>query len=106
MSIIVHLPQYTQLDEDYTGAARLMDTVASLYDIPVDNEYYDKSRRQMAEIDQALSKNPQLRTIVKEMESQYGSQSPKKPGEKQTPLSPEIESFLSDMERKFKDGPK
>jgi hypothetical protein len=106
MSIIVHLPQYTQLDEDYTGAARLMDTVASLYDIPVDNEYYDKSRRQMAEIDQALSKNPQLKAIVREMENQYGSQSPIKPGEKPTPLSPEIESFLSDMERKFTDGPK
>lgn len=105
MSIIVHLPQYTQLDEDYTGAARLMDTVSSLYEIPVDNEYYEKARQQMEEIDQALNKNPQLKAIVKEMESQYGSQSLKKPGEKQTPLSPEIESFLSEMERRFKDGP-
>jgi hypothetical protein len=106
MSIIVHLPQYTQLDEDYIGAARLMDVIATLYDIPVDNEYYEKARQQIEEIDQALDKNPQLKSLVREMENQYGSPPQKKPGEKQTPLSPEIESFLSEMERRFKDGPK
>ncbi|MFC1862234.1 PAC2 family protein, partial [Chloroflexota bacterium] len=37
MSLIVHLPQYTQLDEDYMGAARLMKLLSSLYGLPVDD---------------------------------------------------------------------
>jgi hypothetical protein len=31
MSLIVHLPQYTQLDEDYAGCVRLMGVLGSLY---------------------------------------------------------------------------
>jgi hypothetical protein len=106
MSLIVHLPQYTQLDEDYTGGARLMDAVSSIYDIPVDAEYYEKARQQVEEIEQALDKNPQLKGIIRELENQYDVQSQGKPGEKQAPLSPEIENFLSEMERRFKDEPK
>ena len=103
MSLIVHLPQYTQLDDDYPGASRLMDMVASLYDLPPDAEYYEKAGHQIEEINEALSKNPQLKSIVKDMESQYGERPPHRPPEHRPPLSPEIERFLSEMERKFDD---
>jgi len=105
MSLIVHIPQYTQLDEDYSGAARLMDMVASLYGIPVDKEYYEKAQQQTDELNQALIKNPQLKDIIQEMEAEYG-QHPRHRPERQTPLSPEIERFLSEMERRFRDDPK
>jgi hypothetical protein len=106
MSLIVHLPQYTQLDDDYTGASRLMGMVASLYDLPTDPEYYEKAGRQMEDIDQALSKNPQLKSIVKDLEEQYDGHPQRPPEEPRTPLSPAVEDFLSEMERRFKDEDK
>jgi hypothetical protein len=103
MSLIVHLPQYTQLDDDYTGASRLMDMVASLYGLPTDHEYYEKAGRQVEEINQALNKNPQLKSIVKDLEAQYGEHPQPRPEAHHPPLSPEVERFLSEMERRFKD---
>jgi hypothetical protein len=105
MSLIVHLPQYTQLEEDYTGAVRLMETVSSLYGVPPDNEYYDKARTQMREIAEAMENNPQLKAIIKDMESQSGARPQTRPGERQPRLSSQVETFLSEMERRFKDGP-
>ena len=105
MSLIVHIPQYTQLEEDYSGAARLMDMVSSIYGgIPVDKGYYEKAQEQADELNQALIKNPQLKDIIKEMEAEYG-QHPRRRPERQPPLSPEIERFLSEMEHRFGDEP-
>lgn len=44
MSFIVHLPQYTQLDEDYMGKVRLMEVLCSLYDLPMDEADRGESR--------------------------------------------------------------
>jgi len=104
MSLIVHIPQYTQLDEDYAGATRLMEMVSSIYGIPVDKEYYGKAQEQADDLTQALSKNPQLKDLIKEMEAEYGHQ-PRRKAERQPPLSPEIERFLSEMENRFREGP-
>ena len=37
MSLIVHIPQYTQLEDDYSGAARLIDVITSISGVPVDS---------------------------------------------------------------------
>jgi predicted ATP-grasp superfamily ATP-dependent carboligase len=105
MSLIVHIPQYTQLEEDYSGAVRLMEVIASIYGIPVDNEYYHKAQHQIEEVNQVLLKNPQLQALVKEMETLQGKKTSVNPNEQQVPLAPEIEKFLSDMEKRFREGP-
>jgi predicted ATP-grasp superfamily ATP-dependent carboligase len=106
MSLIVHLPQYTQLEEDYTGAARLMDIVSSMYGIPVDNDYYEKAQHQAEEVNHVLDKNPQLKALVSELEAQYRKSPLSSSQNQQPPLSPEIENFLSDMEKRFREGPR
>ena len=40
-SLIVHLPQYAQLEEDYTGKVRLMEVLGSLYGLPMDQKDID-----------------------------------------------------------------
>ena len=106
MSLIVHIPQYTQLEEDYSGAARLMDVISSIYGIPIDNEYYQKAQQQSEEVNQALSKNPQLQALIKEMEALQGKRPPMiNPDTHQLPLAPEIEKFLTDMEKRFREEP-
>lgn len=104
MSLIVHLPQYTQLDEDYSGTARLMEMLSPLYGIPKDEAAFGKAKEQLDDINQALDKNPQLKAIVREIESHYEERLKTRREERPPLLSPEVEKFLSDMERRFKDN--
>ncbi len=104
MSLIVHLPQYTQLEQDYTGAARLIAILGSMYDIPMDDAYTKKAEQQQEQINAALEKNPQLKTIVEHLETRYDGRAQKRKGEESTQLSPEIEKFLNEMERRFRDN--
>jgi len=104
MSLIVHLPQYTQLDEDYTGAVRIMEVLGSLYNLPMDEAYIKKAERQQEQISAALEKNPQLKAIVEELETRYEARVEKKKEEETPRLSPEVEKFLSEMDRRFREG--
>jgi len=104
MSLIVHLPQYTQLDEDYTGAVRIMEVLGSLYNLPMDEAYIKKAERQQEQISAALEKNPQLKAIVEELETRYEARAEKKKEEETPRLSPEVEKFLSEMDRRFREG--
>jgi hypothetical protein len=104
MSLIVHLPQYTQLDEDYAGAVRLMEMLGLLYGIPRDEAYYGKAKEQLDEVNQALDKNPQLKAIVREIEANYEERLITRREEPPPHLSPEVEKFLSDMEKRFREN--
>ncbi len=104
MSLIVHLPQYTQLDEDYSGATRLMEMLSLLYGIPKDEAYYVRAKEQLDEINQALDRNPQLKAIVREIETHYEERLRTRREERPPYLSPEVERFLSDLERGFKEN--
>jgi len=103
-SLIVHLPQYTQLDDDYMGAARLMEVLNSMYDIPKDESYIKKAEQQLEQIGVALEKNPQLRSIVEQLERRYEARVNNKKKEETPRLSPEVEKFLTEMERRFREN--
>ncbi len=105
MSMIVHMPQYTQLDEDYTGATRLMEVLSSLYGISVDEVNIEKAEQQHEQISAAVAKNPQLTAIVEQLEAHYDARPVKRREERETSaLSPEVEEFLREMERRFRQG--
>jgi len=104
MSLIVHLPQYTQMDEDYMGAVRLMQVLSSLYDLPVDEAYIKKAEQQLEQINLALDKNPQLKTTIEQLETHYQARTQSQPEEQKPELSPEVEKFLSEMEKRFREN--
>lgn len=104
MSLIVHLPQYTQLEEDYTGTVPLMKVLCSLYQLPLDEKYLGKAEQQQRQISQAVDKNPQLRAVVKQLEDHYEARANKKREEEEPKLSPEIERFLAEIERRFRES--
>ena len=103
MTMIVSLPQYTHLEEDYIGALRVQEIIASLYDIPVPENSINKAKRQRDEINTAVAGNPQVQEILERLEETYdaGVNSPLEP-EEPPPLSPEVEKFLSEMEKRFR----
>ncbi len=104
MSLIAHLPQYTQMEEDYKGTIRIMNIISSIYGVPVNDAYVEKAERQQEQINIALENNPQLKSIVKQLEIHYESRNEQQQ-EKETPrLSPEIERFLAEMDKRFREG--
>lgn len=104
MSLIVHLPPYTQLDEDYTGAVRLMEALGSLYGLPMDEAYLRKAEQQLEQIDAALDKNPQLKATIEHLEARYEARAARNKAEAAPQLSPEVERFLIEMDRRFREN--
>ncbi len=108
MSLIVHLPQYTQLDEDYMGVSRLMKIFSSLYNIPVSEENIKQAEWQYEQIIAQVARNPQVQEIVEQLEAHYDARVAGKKAEveerdeKLPTLSPEVEKFLREMEKRFR----
>ena len=104
MTLIVNLPQYTQLDEDYAGVVRLEEIISSLYDIPVSDDSRNRARRQREQINTAVAENEQVQDILAELEESYDARlrEEEEKDEPPAPLSPQVEDFLSEMERRFR----
>ena len=102
ITLMVRLPQYTQLEKDYTGQVRLLEVVQSLYGIPIDEEILRRSRQQIKDIDAEVNCSRKLKEVVNHLEPYYDAQSATKQKEETPTLSPEVESFLKEMENRFK----
>ncbi len=101
VSIMVHLPQYVQLEEDYSGAARLLDVLCSVYDLSKDLADPDRGRRQYREVNNEVARNKGLKALIDRLEVHYDSRSSTKEADESTKLSPEVEKFLNEMGERF-----
>ena len=103
MMLMVRLPQYLQLEEDYTGTSRMIEVLSSVYDsIPSDLAPQRRGQRQYRELSAAVERNSELKTLIQQMEAYYDAQSDSEDGQSEKPdtkvsLSPEIEQFLSEL---------
>jgi hypothetical protein len=104
LTLIVHLPQYTDFEEDYQGAIALSGVLGALYDIPADEADVQKAASQSRSIDAALQDNPKLKAVVTELEHHYESRVASRRGKTDMPrLSPEVERFLKEQEDRLDD---
>ena len=103
INFTVHLPQYSQLEEDYMGTSRLLEVLSSIYDLPPDLAPTDKGNEQYSELDKVVERNSELKNLVKRMESDYDAQEAASQEEASPPppLSSEVEQFLEEMDRRF-----
>lgn len=105
MTVLVHLPQYTQVDEDHMGMVRLLEMLNALYDVPISKVDRAKAEKQREHIEDMVEQNPQLKEIVGQLEAHYDALAKKREEEHpSTRLSPEVEKFLSEMDRRFREG--
>jgi predicted ATP-grasp superfamily ATP-dependent carboligase len=102
ITLMVRLPQYTQLEKDYTGQVRLLEVVQSLYGIPIDEEILRRSRQQIKDIDAEVNCSRKLKEVVNHLETYYDAQSATKQKEVSPKLSPDVENFLKELENRFK----
>ena len=102
VTLMVHVPQYSQLDEDYMGQVRLMEVLGSLYGLPVDEVVVHQAEQQRKYIDHAVDSDAQVKEIVTQLEAHYDSRMTGMEKKEMPQLSPQIEKFLKEMERLFR----
>ena len=96
MNIMVHLPQYLQLEEDYAGTARMLEVLSAFYDIPPELLPKQRGERQYHEFSEAAERNSELKALISRLETYYDSQTTTEG--QAPPLSPEIERFLENLD--------
>ena len=104
-SMIVHLPNYLVMEEDYRGEKRLMEVISSLYNsFSMSQEDMERADSQEQEVrrlaEQIIHQEPRLGLILKQLEANYDSLS--KEESEETPLSPEVETFLRGLDKRFR----
>lgn len=103
LSLIVHLPQYLMMENDYRGKKRLMEVLSILYDFPLSEEDADKAKEQQERVsqiaEQFIQQEPSYRLILNQLEAYYDSRVGQ--AKEESKLSPEVEKFLRDLGRRF-----
>ncbi len=104
LSMIVHLPLYLKLDDDYAGAARLLAAMADLYGAPK-NQMPELAMgdTQYSQVKQAMASNSRLKELVAKFESEYDAADDAGGQSRSVELNPEVEQFLSDLSRQLDD---
>lgn len=106
LSLIVQLPSYAQLEQDYRGQHALLQILSDLFDLDLDLESLRREgEQQYAALETMIKGDPRLKRWVQELESAYDAEVAARSSSEEAPrLSPELEQFLKDVEREW-DGP-
>ncbi len=98
LTVMVHLPMYLQLDNDYAGAARALEALAPLYDFKdVKLPEVELGEQQYSQVTPAMTNNPRLAEMVKRFEDEYDSNDDETSPPPSVELSAEIEAFLDEV---------
>jgi hypothetical protein len=103
LSLIVHLPLYLKLEDDYNGAYRILQALSDLYGFSPDVPEKAMAQQQYGQVTPAMLSNPQLQELVQKFEEEYDRQAETEPEDESLPLSPEIEQFLEDVAKRNPD---
>ena len=99
-TFVVHLPQYFQVDEDFTGTSRLMEVLCSLYDLPDRLKEPERGRQQYEALQNIVTGTSEVSSLLHRLEERYDREqndSTSTPAE----LSPDIEEFLRGFNQDF-----
>ena len=98
-TFVVHLPQYFQVDEDFTGTARLMEILCQLYQLPTRLTDQQRGREQYDALQNIVSEASEVGSLLHRLEERYDKENQEESS--QMPLSPNIEQFLQDLDKGF-----
>jgi len=104
--MILQLPAYAQLEQDYRGLQKMLELLADFYGLSLDLSHVrDEATRQLAMINEAVEADTRLQRWVQEMETAYdaAASAPESTGEPTPQLSPELEEFLREAQRPMDD---
>ena len=112
-TLMAHLPQYVQLDEDHLGASRLLEVLCAVYGFPPDLAEKSKGDQQYKDIERAIDYGGEVGTLIKQLETYFdrvlsGSEG-KEDSENDSDddveitLSSDVQDFLNEMGERFED---
>jgi hypothetical protein len=106
LSLVVHIPNYLSLEEDYRGVARLMEILHSLYGFTIPETDANEAKEQEKQInqlaEQIMQQEPRYRLALSQLEANYDVRVGEQ--EEETRLSPEVERFLQELNNRFGQG--
>ena len=99
-TFVVHLPQYFQVDEDFTGTSRLMEILCNLYQLP--NRLMDpqRGRQQYDALQNIVGEASEVSSLLQRLEERYDKELQEQESPL-SPLSPTIEQFLRELDKDF-----
>jgi hypothetical protein len=100
-TFVVHLPQYFQVDEDFTGTARLMEILCTLYHLPNRLRDAERGRQQYANLQNMIKDASEASSLLKRLEERYDRNERESGASEVPPLSPGIEKFLRELDQGF-----
>jgi predicted ATP-grasp superfamily ATP-dependent carboligase len=92
--LIVSLPQYVVLDEDYLGKLKLMEVLNTLYNIPIAKEDFEKALEQRDSINERLESSPEVKILLPQLENIYDARAKAMEKEGVSSLTPEMEALF------------
>ncbi|MEE2885667.1 MAG: PAC2 family protein [Chloroflexota bacterium] len=103
-SLMVHLPQYAQLQEDHMGSATLLSILCALCDLPKTLSDSTRGNQQYQEISRAVKLNPELQKLISQFEAYHDRiLDGQETSAGDFNLSPEIEEFLNSVSERLDD---
>ena len=97
--VILQLPAYAQMERDYTGLYALLGYLDRLYSLGLTlDQLRVQSERQTEAINENVAGDSRLKAWLTEMEEAYDAERTTDGPAKDSKLSPELESFLRDVE--------
>lgn len=94
IALIVSLPQYVVLEEDYLGKLRLMELLNNLYGIPVAKEDVERAMEQRDAINERLGNSAEVRILMPQLENIYDARIKTMEKEGIPALTPEMEELF------------
>jgi predicted ATP-grasp superfamily ATP-dependent carboligase len=92
--LIVSLPQYMVLEEDYLGKLRLMEVLNTLYNVPVAKEDFEKALEQRDRINDRLESSPEVKILLPQLENVYDARTKAMEKDGVSSLTPEMEELF------------
>ena len=101
---VVHLPQYFQVEEDFTGTARLTGILCRIYGLPSRLEDRERGVQQYSSLQNIVDDTSEVSKLLSRLEERYDREKTQADSgsESVVPLSPQIEEFLQGLD--FGDG--
>ena len=93
---VVHLPQYFQVEEDFTGTARLMEILCTIYGLPSRLADRERGRQQYASLQNIVTSTSDVAGLLERLEERYDREN-QAGGASTTPLYPMVEEFLQGL---------
>lgn len=101
ISMVLQLPSYSQLGEDYMGQYALLEIMDKIYNFSLDlGQIKRRADRLYNRLDEASRYEPSVREMIEQLEANYDSERGMRLQEGKLPqLSEEMEQFLATLEQ-------